>query len=249
MDPLALDILAETARGFFGARVQLEKKIQLLEAFVAALAQKADTLRGFAAYLNHLLMTPQNAAAFYAAMGVPDAPFSTIPGEDRPGPEENAGVALTAKGKYYKLLRQAYARLETACRDYLYGAEDEESTSEEIPVYLSMIMKMAEVINSEIKALNRNRPPSDTLQFVGQLNTGARAKTAATGTPSQYAGMDEKLGYAPVDINALNIVRIPELPPLQNADPQIRRFIEQLYATQKKQVKALLAELRRSSRG
>lgn len=249
MDPLSIDILAETARGFFGARVQLEKKMAFFNAFVDALAQKALTVQGAAVHLNYLLLTPQNASAFYKAIGVPAAPFSAIPAGSVPAAVEKAGFSLTAKGKYHNILRQAYVQVEEACRDYLYGTETEDEDTGQGPIYLGMIMKMVEVINTEIRALNRNHPPSNTLQFVGQLNTEKQVKSATTGTPIQYAAMDEKLGYAPIDIDLLKIAQYPELPPLQTVAPIIRKFSDRLYADHKKEIKVLLADMRRSSKG
>ena len=244
MDPLSLDILAETARGFFGARVQLDRKISLFDDFVEALAQKARAIDEIAAHLNYLLISPRHASAFYAAIGIQNAPFSSLPGQYLSSAFEKTGFALTAKGQYHKLLRQAYGQLELNCRDYLYGEEPQDSETDEMPVYLGMVVKMAEVINSEINALNRNRPPSDTMQFVGRLNTERQAKTSATGTSSQYADMDKKLGYALIDIKALKIAQYPELPPFQAAEPHIRKFSNRMSAAHKKEVKELLAEVR-----
>jgi hypothetical protein len=244
VDPLSLDILAETARGFFGARVQLDKKIALFNGFVEDLAQKAATVEGICAHLNYLLLSPQNASAFYAALKIPYAPFSATPKLSATIASANAGFALTVKGQFAKRLRWAYERLEQACRCYLHGTAPDNGDTDATPVYLGMIMKMTEVINAEISALNRSRPPSSTLQFAGQLNTEKQAKSATTGTPSQYADMDEKLGYALIDINALKIVRYAELPPLQTAAPVLHRFSDRLYAAHKKEIKALLEELR-----
>jgi hypothetical protein len=131
------------------------------------------------------------------------------------------------------MVLDAYERLQVASHDYLFGTQRShvEIVSGGTDVYYGLIVSMLEILNQDIDKINCSMSPSCTLQFAKSFHPDTMQKERIVGTGFQDgAALDQKLLYAPIDLDALNIPKYPPLANLRGVVHKIERFCKLLYA-------------------
>jgi hypothetical protein len=249
-DLLAGEVLGEMAGNFFGRRKALENLINLVLALAEALRFQASAVDGRAGFLTHLLLEPSAAESFYAAIGISSPKPLIVHGFNENALPPDLPSALLPSGRFRKLFKWAYAALEKACDEYMYGpAEPDASQEEEAEIQPSyhLIMKLAERANEEVVRINREVSPSAVLQSARKLGPiGAYRRHTEDISPGlECAGFDQKFAFSPLDIEAMSLKAYPELPAAQSIARKIDDFCIRFYTAHRQPVRDMLAALSR----
>ena len=247
--PLSDEILTELAEGFFGARRELEKKLEHFYGYVQTLRISENAVTAKAQFLNYLLIDPEVAARFYEILKID---WQSVSSEDRRAQHwlpPAIPFALSAPRRYAKLVLLGCDELRQACRVHVNGPGRDDRSGDkarEIPVYYSLVKEMSLLVNEEIRKLNENFSPSGVLEFARKLNSDAEM-TAGLGERA-YAeagfGIDRKLMYTAIRFEDLQLKKFPQLPPREMVDSKIVEFCAQIYRSRTGEIRRLLADLK-----
>ncbi len=253
-DFLAGEVLSEMAGNFFGRRRALENLIELVSELAAALRPKAAAVDRHAGLLNRLLLDPQSAAAFYAAIGIPAPGALAAAGFDPEALPDRIPAALVPAQRFKKLVRRAYAALQKACDEYLYGPPEPRPDPEQacgLPPSYHLVLQLAEKANAEVDRINREVSPSAVLQSARRFGSIGPYRRQVEDVCPQMAGgdFDRKFAFARVDIPSLGLEACPELPAPVSVEPQLSRFCDRFYSARRDAVRTMMdglgAEIRR----
>ncbi|HHP7234279.1 MAG TPA: hypothetical protein ACFCUC_06590 [Desulfobacterales bacterium] len=255
VDPLVEEILGDAADKFFNQRRALEHQLELFGSYEEALQVKKRMVESRAATLNELLLDSSTAADFYHHLGVEDTDLLVAAGAS----ESDLGslkipFALTAGGRYRKLVGAQYERLQQICREYLFGPRTAQSAQwagtdeDEVPAYYRLLKTMENLLNREIARTNCNMTPSCTLQFAKNLASDLGEKQQITGSASsEYSTLDEKMRYEKLSLKADGIEKFPELPPRDQVSGKIRSFCRDLSRKRPEAVRRILAKISKAA--
>ena len=253
-DSLVEEVLTDVAGTFFETRRHLEEMMDLLQSFVKTLREKEAEVASRAGFLHYLLLHGREAGDFYKSIKVnstvilSESKFSdkTIP--------KKIPFALTARGKFIKLVLWAYDVLQKACDEYINGKyydDPDEKGGKGITVHYKQIVTICELINEEVRKVNRDMSPAYTLQYAKKFNYETAEKEYITGgTLAGYArSIDEKLAYQPIDFDSLQLKRYPELPTQDKVISEITSFCKRKYSSNKDEIKKLISDLKERIQG
>ena len=245
------EVLGDMADNFFGRRKGIDDMRDLLDRYADSCREKAESAIRRAACFNALLPDPAGGAVerFYERIGVRGAEPLINAGAEIDTLPDRMPFALTARGRFTALVEWAYDRTARACRDYLHGPPEDESGPEngEIEGYYTLVERMVELINEEIRKVNTDMTPAGMLQRVRRLDVeGERKARIAGGVYAGYdSGMNRGLQLQPIDFAALELPDLPDLPPLGSVSWSVDRFCRDLYDAHKETIKKTLADVRR----
>ena len=251
---LADEVLTEMAHNFFGERVQLEDNIRFLHKTAERVRQKEARIYEKAAFLNHLMVTPEAARSLYRAVGIaPDIFAGKAEVTDRTLPALPPS-ALTRKGEYVKFVQWAYDALRRACENYLKGSasDDRERTeSESHDADYRLVQSLCSLINQEIDRINRRCLPTQVLQAVKRFDPATQSKEYVTGGGTEYGDqctLNENLAFRPIDFSSLNLRELPELPPLEKVQDAVAREAKANFARHSARIHDILTQIKRRCR-
>lgn len=246
-DQLGEETIREMADDFFGARRDVEDMKETLERNAAKLARRLDILADTAHVFQDMLLGPENARAFYAALGVDPEPFLALAdrGQGIDEADEDCGRAVTRGGKYKKVVLDVYDHLRQLVDAYLNGVwETDESGRKVLSLSFRQLEEFAEQVNARVGVLNECRKPSSSLQFVRSMNVEEADKANAIGgTLEGFCNLDEELALEPVDFDALGLPALPELPPRDKLPKAAKDIFDVVYSTDKDRANAAVRQL------
>jgi len=248
-DGLVEETLVEAATTFFGARVALEREIDHYKAEAVKLALVEEGVLRRAAALHYLLLKGAAAGEFYALIGVnPGHLLDAADVADRDVSGLDAPFALTAGGRYAKLVAAAYEALAHAADVYRHGEYYTDSRGRKrIRTNYEQFQKWCHDLNAKIEALNNNHSPTGTLCFVKGLDSSLIERQRLTeATLEGYAAeLDRELAFQPVEGIAMNYLAAPELPGIDAVRDTILRFCRGLHASAPAEVRRIMKTWKR----
>lgn len=248
-DSLADEVLGEMAETFFGSRREMDEEVEHFHKIVRELKKLQEQVESYAEILHFLLLDEEGVSAFYAALGLDPAGLPFCLTCSRPPRLEALPFAFTPRGRYRRLLEDAYAALRDSVEDCLHGheyADPDEPRRRRVSVHREAVERMERRLNAQIEKLNRESAPSDALQYMHRLDPSRRERENIVGVSSfgPESHLDADFRYPRLDMAAEGIKAFPELPSLGAARPAIRAFAAAFCARRGAAVRALLAELR-----
>jgi hypothetical protein len=241
---LADEFLADVASSFFDARRKLDAMIEVFEAAVSRLRRQAGRVAAAVAVLRTVLVDPAAAEALYRRLGVDPAPFAVA----GPGRLDEIRVpSLWGRRRRYRaVVAEAYRHLEAAVSRYQDGPPEATGSGEDgtPPVYYRLVAEMARLINDQIETVNRNRAPSEIIQYVKQFDPAKIEREDITGGGGANCGLDSRLRYKPLDFDSLDLPLFPVLPSPDQAREALRQTADAVYRARPEAVVGLLQDLK-----
>ena len=156
--------------------------------------------------------------------------------------------ALTAQGRWGKLVQQAYARLWQACQDYMHGRyynDPAQPGRKKLSIHYAHVAALHAVINDRIAKCNTEGAPSGILQMVKNFDPVLRERENIMGGScyGMAEHLDAGLRFEPLDFCSFGLVAVCELPPPEEAAPAIEAFCRQAWGREKKRLGELVAGL------
>jgi len=242
--PLYAEVLTEAAETFFGARCEVDAMVETLERHVEKLKIRQARIEAAAGRLNFILIKGAAVGAFFTGLGVDPGPFARI-APSGAGWHQSLPFALTARGRYVKLIGEAYADLVLACDQYMKGPAQGKKTGKkgEAQVYYGLLVGMVAVINAEIRRVNQTLSPCQSLRFAKQFT----ATCHEAQVPDCHYGecLEEKLGLSPVDLGTFDLAVYP---PLDTVAGKIDAFGKALYRDHAEAINRILSVLGKTSK-
>jgi hypothetical protein len=242
---LADEFLADVASSFFDARRKVDAMIEVFEAAVSRLRRQAGRVAAAAAVLRSVLVDPAAAEALYRRLGVDPAPFAVAAGPGRL--DEIRVPSLWGRRRRYRaVVAEAYRHLAAAVSRYQDGSPEtaEAGGDGAPPVYYRLVAEMARLINDQIETVNRNRAPSEIIQYVKQFDPAKIEREDITGGGGGNCGLDDRLCYKPLDFDGLDLPLFPVLPSPDQAREALRQTADAVYRTHPEAVARLLEDLK-----
>lgn len=246
-DILAREALTDIAENFFGARRDMDDQLERFEHLLAELRAKEDQASRSGCFLNSLLLKGWAVNDFYQAIGVAPEEFHSHSRCDLAKSFPGVPFAVTTRGKYAKLVFSAYEVFQKAVQAFLHGEyyRDPRTGKMKITAHYQQVLETAVSINARIHDLNSNMSPVCVLQYVKGLDPAVMDKEKIVGLAPAGEGcsIDDKLAFRPIDIESLEDMDRPDLPPAEEVRERIEAFCKGLYAGHKTEIKALLAAI------
>ncbi len=240
------EFIADVAGAFFDARCRLEAMIAAFEASVARLRRRADEVAGDAAALWHLFPAEELARSLFCRLGVAADPFARAARQAVWRSPLVVPKVLGRRRRYVRTVQEAYGRLARQVRRYQQGPPE---TAEPAPaaVYYHLVREMARLVNLEIRAVDTQMGPSETLQYVKQFNPCQieRERITGGGCPGAASGLDAGLAFRPIRFEALDLPDYPLLPSLAQVRAQVGAAAREAFAADPEAARRLLQEARR----
>jgi hypothetical protein len=239
--PLFTEVLSEAAENFFGARRDVDAMIEMVGRYAEKLKLQQQQVEARAALINYLLLDGAASKRFFSHLEIDPAPFAGV----APSVAVWYGplpFALTAKGRYIKVIGQVYEELAHACHVYMHG-RPKVRKKDETSVHYTLLADMVDLINKEIKRVNDSLSPCQSLQFARDFS--GQAEVSSTGVPDcRYVHcLEEKLCFQTLDIRGFHLAVYPDLPPLTVVESRIRAFTQSLFPDHRRQIAHILAVL------
>lgn len=255
-DLLVEEVLTELADTFFGARVELEKMIEIFYDNLQELTEIGNSVLMKAGFLNFLFAEEKVSCDFFETLGVKN-PEPFLRGQlGETALPSKVPFALSVKGEFTKLVSWGYEQLHQACKQYVRGApadDSKNSGNETINPGYNLIRNMCDLINREVKKVNE-MSPNCVLQFSRKFNTDQLEKEKVTGSGYSsfgHQGLDQKMCFKPIPFNSLPVINFPELPPPPQVESAISAFCRQKYPMHKylfqKRVEEIKDKVRRKA--
>lgn len=247
-DMLAKEVLTDIAENFFGARRNMDLQLEKFEAALAELKARRNELTQAGCGLNRLLLRGRAVEAFYQAIGVDPAGFSFFSRCDLTPAPGSLPFALTARGRYLKLVLGAYETFQKATDEYLHGVYHQTPRSggkKMLTIHYQQVLETAVALNTRIHDLNANMSPVCVLQYVKGFDPTTMEKEKILGLEPGGPGcsIDDKLAFRPINIDLLEAMDTPDLPPADQVRDRIEAFCNRHYAENTDAIKRLLAVL------
>jgi hypothetical protein len=253
-DSLAEATLIEMAGTFFGQRREVETLLERIQELAAELDGLAAAVLAKGTVL-HLLVTggqddADAVAGLYQAIGIEPGPFLTHVTDDAAKADLSRlgnPLALTAKGKWVKLVLAAYAAFQAAVEEYLHGSyvDDPERPGRKRPTpSLASLQRLAEATNERIKVIAS--APSQVLRYAHSMDVHEADKERLVGgTLEGYAdAVDKSMGFTPVDVAAFDLPELPDLPLPDAARKPLQKYLNGLAANHPDRVQQGLSLVR-----
>jgi len=245
---LAEEALADMADAFFGSRKKLEGMMTVFREFVEQVRESAEGVDAQAALIRKLMLDREPAERFYRELGVASPePLLDVDPEQAAVPP-SLPSAWTRKGRYAGLVRRSYAALHERWETYLNGPKEQSRDpdgSDAIAPSYHLVLKMGELINERVEQTNRDMAPTWMLQQFRGFDPAKAEKARISGTDGFGDGMDRKLAFRPIDLDALDLKTYPELPDPAAVSSEITDFCRKHYSDRKAEVEAAVSEIRR----
>lgn len=234
VDGLAEETMVEMAESFFGARKQVEDYLERIQDMAGELKPKAAAAAAEIKALNGLL-PDSGREEFYRALGVEPAPYLELGADSRAdarAESPSGGLALTAAGRQAKQVLAAYGKAQPVVEDYLHGTyspDPDHPGRMFLSSNLATLTSLAQAANERIASINQE--PSHVLGYLRRLNVVEAEREKFTGgTLDDYAdAADKALAYEPVDVAALDLPVLPDLPPLESVRGKLKPLLKQLF--------------------
>jgi len=241
--PLFTEVLTEAAETFFGTRREVDAMIELLERHVEKLKARQKQVEARAALLNYVLLDGTAARGFYRGLAVTPGVLAAI----APSPAawiQPLPFALTAKGRFAKVVGEIYQELAQACQDYMHGSQTQ-GRKQETEIYHGLLAGMVALINAEIRRVNEAFSPCQSLRFAKQFSPGHHE---AEVPDCRYGDcLEQKLCFRPLNIAAFNLAVYPDLPPAEAVAGKITAFAKGLFRDHTRAARRVLSDLGRQS--
>ncbi|WP_419787868.1 hypothetical protein [Pseudodesulfovibrio sp.] len=219
------------AEAYFGERKDLD---EMIEAF-GRMAEQVQALRPHvldaAARMDCLLLDRETANSFYQAIGV-DSSRMSLPAQ-KPRPIfPKLPFAFTGHGRYERCVFRVYDLFHSVADEYLNGRhfDDPEYKGRKrlTPHYLR-IKSLAEHLNVEIDKVNQ-RSVCGALQYVKNMDPEhARQERLMGDTDCRGDALNRDLQFVRIDFEALQLLEIPDLPPLYKVKAVLKTFCSRVY--------------------
>ncbi len=248
-DILAEEVLGDMAESFFGARVEIDEKLELFEEYRKALESKGRMVSSAAGFFNFLLLDKRAASEFFAMLKKDPGSLTENKGFSKNELPERMPTALTAKGLFVKLFLLGYEALRKRCAEYVSGEHVDgfsESPEVKVPVSYEMLKHMSELINEKIRMVNE-RSAICTLQYTRQFDPEKLEKEKITGGCFSDAGCDnleKNLKFTPIKFDSLEIETYPELPQLEGVKKEVENFAGNLFSRKTSEAKKAIGEIK-----
>lgn len=246
-DALEQEVLTEMAGTFFGARKELDDRIEAFRLLVEALRQRAAKVYARVFFLRSLVLGARGEDELFAALQLPPQfPEAREQSGSRLWKPAHLPFALFPSARYVKTVQLAYAELRRACDVYMRG-EYEDDPEHKGRKRLSVNYAMAEAecrdINARIDKLNAEMTPSSVLQYARSISMEEQPGQGAITNVLGADSLDKGLTYPGIDFASLKLWRAPDLPDPEAAEPRLAAFAKAFYAAHASRVRAVLEEL------
>ncbi len=253
VDSLAEEVLTEMATSFFGARKQVDDSIVVLNSYAESLRKKEAEVEAGARFLAWMLISKETVSEFYRSIGISEG---TFPLEremsDRFLPEEMPG-ALTAKGVFVKLTIHAYKNLHKLCDEYMNGKKLEEMQKYDpnaIDSGYRIMEGMCQVVNEQIRKINSEMRPGQTLRYFKRFNPTHEAREDITGGMTFGASgsecrINQALAFEPVAMKDFCLKEYPAFPSWDSAEGKIISCCRKIWDTRQKEARNLIDEVKK----
>ncbi len=248
-DMLAEEVLGDMAEAFFGARVEIDEKLELFEEYRKALEGKARMVSSAAGFFNFLLLDKRAAGEFFAMLKKDPGVLTGKEGFSKSDLPGKMPTALTVKGQFAKLFAFGYEALQKRCTEYVSGEHSDGFTASEdvkVPVSYEMLKHMSELINRKIKTVNE-RSAICTLQYTRQFDPEKIEKEKITGGGFSDAGCDnleKNMKFEPIKFDSFDIEIFPELPRPEDVKNEVANFAKDLFSRKTSEAKKATDEIR-----
>ena len=240
---LAQEVLTDVAGTFFETRRRLEAMIETVEAAARRLRVAAGPVAGAAAALWRMLLGDAAARALLGRLGIDPAPFAAAArAASLDGPVAVPAV-LGRRRRYAMAVQDAYRRLAEQVRLYQEGPPEDAGASSPV-VYYNLLREMARLVNRQVDAVNAMLSPSATLQYVKQFNPGQMERERITGTDTVAGGLDTRMAFGPVHLEAMGLPVFPLLPPAAQAREDVQAVASAVFKAWPDAVTRLLKEIK-----
>lgn len=242
---IAEETLIEMADSFFGARKTIDDDKDHFCEQAKMLFTQCELALQRSALLHALLLTPENILDFYDALAVNPGCLAKWIDPDKAQLEESLPLALTTRGRYVRLVYQAYKTAQDAFDEYMHGryySVPGEQGRKRLSLHYHLLRDWAGHINRRIRNVNEGMAPSCVLGFAKSMDHMEVEREKITGaTLEGYAcTLDHDLAISPVSCEEVGLRELPELPPPNAVKNKIMDFAGELYEPNKKHIKQLL---------
>ncbi len=253
-DALREETLREVADNFFGARKGVEDEKELLAGKIAALNDEAQNVLDLAATLHAMLLDEETVYDFYTGLGVRPGPFLRWVEPSRARLAEPTPWGLTFGSRFSRLVLSLYTRLREGVKTYLHGryvADPRQPARKTLSLNYDTVCQWVDSVNQRIAQVNTNQSPSCVLSFAKGLEPEIMDRERLTeATLGGWAcSLDAELAIRPVNVVALGLKFLPELPDPEAVRRWISRFARELCRPRGAEVRAALATLQGQDRG
>lgn len=243
-DSLKMEVLTEMAGTYFGARTALDSQFEDFDRLTDKLGILARRIVERAGLLHALLLGSRGAPGFYAALGLDPAAI-TIPLDKGPAAPARLPFALTARGRWMKLVRQTYERLQDRTDEYLHGRAVPDPTEPRrkiMSISLTRLRAMAEDINRQVAHVNNELPLSTALQYAKNLDVSGSERERMMGA---NAGIEkDDPDFTPIDFDGMTLPHLPDLPRPDQAWPRLKPWLAEFWKSNEAELKGLLELVR-----
>lgn len=243
-DDLKQELLTEMADNFFSRRHNLDERLEAFSGLREKVARQGElALARWRAFRKLLLATPETDR-FLASLGYDVAALEAFPDNDVLHPRFRQPLALTARARYRRTVRLAYEDLRRELELYNEGRfipDPRDSRRKARVPGFDHLMDVARKLNEEINSVNSCQCPSDMLRFTKSLDPVRMEQESACGGVGNACLLNEELAYTRLDLDGLNVPRLPTPPPLDTVEDTLDALADALFATQPEAVKAIQA--------
>lgn len=214
-DDLKNEVLCEMADNFFSRRCRLDERLENFQALLGRVRKRAEPALKHIFALRHLLLDSPKADVFLAGLGLDPTRLTVDAGAIR---TFSRPLALTAAGRYRKVVARAYAAMRQEIAQYNDGgyAPDPRQPGRMMPIPgYNHLHGVADAINAEIEAVNASQSPSDLLRFNKSLDLDRLEQESACGSIGDACRLNNDLAFVPLDPTAFDVPRLPTPPPLE----------------------------------
>jgi hypothetical protein len=247
-DNLKHELLTEMADSFFSRRRRLEDRLEAFASLRQTVArQGALTLARWRAFRDLLLAGPE-ADQFLTGLGFDPKALSAFPLLAGARFQARRPLALTAAGRYTKTVLAFYDELQNELEHYNEGSYTPDARDarrmRRIPGY-EHLLTVAHELNEEITAVNSCQCPTDMLQFTKSLDPIRQEQERACGgiAMGDTCRLDRELAFTPLDLDALDVPKLPTPPLLEHIQDDLSALAKRLYNANPTAVATAMAAL------
>ncbi len=246
-DALEQEVLTEMASTFFGARKELDDRMDAFRALVDELRQRTAKVYARVFFLRSLVLGAKGEAELFAALGLPlGFPEARDQSGSRSWKPGSLPFALFPSSRYVKTVRVAYAEVFHACGVYMRGEytdDPEHKGRKRLSVNYAMAEEACRALNERIGKLNAEMTPSSVLQYARSISLQEQPGQGAITNVLGADSLDKGLTYPPVDFAALKLWRAPDLPAPEAVSEKLAAFAKTFYAAHEERVRRMLEDL------
>lgn len=241
VDALGNEARLEMAENFFGNRRQAEEETELLRRNAEQLRRRFASHVSYVNLLHALLLdVPPHRSASAVKNFYQDVPrvdptlFIEVAKPEQARLFISRPFALTRRGRYVRLVMNAYSGMQNSIDAYLHGRWENDPNirgKKRQTINIDLLAAWVQSLNERIRKVNQDHSPSSVLEFNRRMNPAAMDRERiAGGTLDNYSqAADKSLAIPELPWDELKLPRPPDLPHPDEIGARLRLFALALY--------------------